>query len=180
MKGRLTNPGCRLQRIQVAASIAAALTVTSGLLLFSTTLPAGAQTGTTSPTSATIVGKVRELNTSNVEIRQVAFAPTGGWAILHGTNDATWVQAPQAFGDKLRELIGASTQVRFVAFSSGGGWVILHGANEVTWNGIPPGAADKIRQLYQAGTQMKLIAFNGSGGWIILQGRNGASWDGIQ
>lgn len=86
-------------------------------------------TGTPGP-AASVVAKIRELNTTNEEIRQVAFGPNGAAVILHGTNAATWIQVPQTLADKVNELIGAGNQVRHVAFAPGSGWVVLHSANE--------------------------------------------------
>lgn len=68
-------------------------------------------TGTPGP-AASVVAKIRELNTTNEEIRQVAFGPNGAAVILHGTNAATWIQVPQTLADKVNELIGAGNQVR--------------------------------------------------------------------
>jgi hypothetical protein len=167
-----THVAAHIVKLVIAGLATAAI---AGMLIGGFAAPqADAQTTAT----GSVIEKIRELNTASVEIRQIAFTPSGGALILHGTNDATWIRVPQNLADKVRELLNAGTVVRSAAFSSSG-WVLLHGTNDATWSGIPQDTVDKIRELYAAGNQMKQVAFTPAGGWVILHGFNGASWNGV-
>jgi hypothetical protein len=158
-----------------AVATTAALLLVAGLLaMLVAPGPAGAQTGTTASSGATtVLSKLQELNKARVDIRQIALTPSGGAVILHGANDATWIQAPSAIGAKLRALINARSQIRFVAFDQDGDWVILHGTNEASWSRLRRDLVDKIREFQAEDKRMKGVAFTPSGEWSILHGSNG-------
>ena len=161
---------------RVVTTGAAALVVAVGLVMLTTTLPARAQTGTTLSTGvATVSAKLKELNDAGIEIRHIAFTPTGSGVILYGRNDA-WVQATTTLPptlkskidgliDKMRELINTDKQVYSVAIDSDGCWVILHNGNEpgrqeATWRQcIDTSLADNIRKFYSEGKEIREIQF---------------------
>ncbi len=176
-----------VQNVRVVTTGAAAVIVALGLAMLTATLPVGAQTGTTISTDiVTVSAKIKELNDAGIEIRHVAFTPTGSGVILYGRNDA-WVQATTTLQptleskidglvDTMRELINANKQVYSVAIDSDGCWVILHSGNEpdrqeATWRQcINASLAENIRKFYAEGKEMREIAFapDDTTAWSIL------------
>lgn len=155
--------------------------------MLTSTRPAGAQTGTTISTDVVSVSaKIKELNDAGVEIRHIAFTPTGSGVILYGQNNA-WVQStsplpstlkPKIDGliDTMRELINSNKQIYSVAIDSDGCWVVVHSANEpgrqqATWRQcIDASLAENIRKFYAEGKEFREIAFapDDTAAWSIL------------
>lgn len=97
-------------------------------------------------------------------IKSIAFAPNGGFAIIYGENGYSTKDIPQDAVVELSTLYKQGSTIKSIAFSPNGGWVILCDTNGAYWStNIPPEAANAILIKHNAGYNLTNIAFTPDG-----------------
>jgi CubicO group peptidase (beta-lactamase class C family) len=116
---------------------------------------------------------VGDLAKKGEELKSIAFAPGGGWAILHGKNGYKAKHIPDEAQTTLRDLVQRGEELKSIAFTPEGGWTILFGENGNLSQEIPDEAFETLKSLTKRRAELKSIAFGPNGGWAILCDRNG-------
>jgi hypothetical protein len=108
------------------------------------------------------------------KIKSVAFAPNGGWCLLHGDLSFTEHGIPQEAKDKLQAIARDGKPLKSIAFADDGGWCVLFDFNGYYAKGIPQAAFEELGKLAEGeGRELKSISFTSDGGWCILFDKNG-------
>jgi hypothetical protein len=108
------------------------------------------------------------------KIKSVAFAPNGGWCVLHGDHSFAEHGIPQEAKDKLQAIARDGKPLKAIAFTVDGGWCVLFDFNGYYAKGIPQAAFEELGKLADGdGRELKSISFTSDGGWCILFDKSG-------
>jgi len=121
-----------------------------------------------------------EIMARKAPIRDIAFAPRGGWAILYGDSEYVARGIPETAAHELCVKRLSDERITSVAFTYQGGWLAIQENGNYTTKDIPPEMSERIEELYTHGSHLKRAAFDGAGNWVLLYGRNGYATLGVQ
>ena len=108
------------------------------------------------------------------KIKSVAFAPSGGWCVLHGDHSFAEHGIPQEAKDRMQAIARDGKPLKSIAFTDDGGWCVLFDFNGYYAKGIPQAAFEELGKLADGeGRELKSISFTSDGGWCILFDKNG-------
>ncbi|RUT02637.1 hypothetical protein DSM107010_62590 [Chroococcidiopsis cubana SAG 39.79] len=69
--------------------------------------------------------KLLEFRGAGEEIKQIAFAPNGGWVILRERNDFWYSNIPNDLINTLWKYHRSGREIRQISFAENSGWVVL-------------------------------------------------------
>lgn len=118
------------------------------------------------------------------QLRQIGFAPNGGWFItyLHTTrtqacglcmpqekrgSKIAYNNLPPSVESKIRELLGSGEVVHRLAFAPNGGWLIIDGHGRHYYDGI---GDDLIKTLAELKKGISEVTLGPNGSWVIVTG----------
>jgi serine/threonine protein kinase/formylglycine-generating enzyme required for sulfatase activity len=109
---------------------------------------------------------------TGVDLKSVAFAPNGGWAILYNASASSFRDIPHEAFNELTQLGKEGAQLKSFTFAPNGGWAILYNEHGYFARDIPDEAVKRLDQRAKAGNELKSITFTPKGGWAILNNKH--------
>jgi serine/threonine protein kinase/formylglycine-generating enzyme required for sulfatase activity len=109
---------------------------------------------------------------TGVDLKSVAFAPNGGWAILYNARASSFRNIPHEAFNELTQLGKEGAQLKSFTFAPNGGWAILYNEHGYFARDIPDEAIKRLDQRAKAGNELKSITFTPKGGWAILDNKH--------
>lgn len=119
------------------------------------------------PTTAS--NEIKTLNNQNIYPNSVAFTPSGGYAILYGTNNYYTSNIPQQALNVLSSLHKQGSIINSIAFTPKGEWVIIYNNNGIYWStNLPQDVKDELVKINQQHLNINNVAFTPNGAWVII------------
>ena len=116
---------------------------------------------------AALVKVLNDHAKTGVELKSVAFTPSGGWIVLYGKNNFVHRGIPKEAVQVLAEHKKKGMEFKTIDFSPGGGWTAFLGKGFQSQNiGVTP--FDKLVELEKQDHKLKAFSFTPNGGWAIL------------
>ena len=114
--------------------------------------------------------RIMELGKAGETFRWLAFAPTGGWVMLHGKNDFSAEGIPEELRNTLNFDTKNALTIRSVAIGPQGGWVVLS-EEGITSRDVPKTLKDALHRAFEKGP-LRCVAFTSANDWFIIDGQS--------
>lgn len=122
--------------------------------------------------SKDVLVKLNLIHKAGEQIKQVAFAPNGGWVILYGRNGFHYSDISNDVTNKLWEFSNAGEEIKQIAFAPNGGWVILRNRCSFWQSNVSKRMSDKLWSSFNKGHEIRYVAIAANLGWIISREQN--------
>jgi CubicO group peptidase (beta-lactamase class C family) len=121
---------------------------------------------------ADVLKNLTDAAKKGLEIKSIAFTPTGGSAIVVGKDGCLATKVTDEFLKVVAEQRQKGAEFKFVAFPPTGGWILLT-SNGFQALDIGDEPFKDLTDLVKQGNKLKCVAFASNGGWVALYGKNG-------
>src|SRR6185312_15281475 len=110
--------------------------------------------------------RIAQLSSQGHELKQVAFAPNGGWVVLYdgnGYSASNISSLASGLLTRLHEINNQGLPIKSVSFGLNDSWAVVF-----NYNGIYANAAksltDRVAQLWNTNTEITGVSFDPTGG----------------